>query len=368
VVAVLRWYAFLRHGIRPSRLGMLMYGLFGLITLVQALWFVPISNAGGVDIYLITIGETLISGGILAITGESLGILWAAGKRFGAQWRTGIGLGICISTLGLGVLLGWSSTAEMRLLFKNDTGESQFNYLSLGDSIAMLGLLLMGLTRQQMFRIGILIMAAIGLFFAYSRTSFFLFLFCSLFILLVGSKNSHRIGIAAVVAILVSMAITLAGESDTLQPMIDRMTVLLFNREADESYEARKVILSEGWLYLRENWLIGRFLDEWWREGVGGGYIHNWLSFWQSYGLIPFLLSLAVFGASGLAVWRQLPKPTDMTGTAASLWMYATLAIITSRAYTWPFLWLALGIVTALVGNQPLKHQRALRDGSSEQA
>ena len=143
------------------------------------------------------------------------------------------------------------------------------------------------------------------------------------------------------------------------------MTILLFNREADESYEARKVILSEGVQYLKENWLIGRFLDEWWREGTSGGYIHNWLSFWQAYGLMPFLLSLALFGRTGLALWRQLPKPTDKTGTAVALWMYAMLAIITSRAYGWAFLWLVFGVVTTIVGNQPLKHRTAQPDRST---
>jgi hypothetical protein len=348
IIAALRAYALFRHDLKPTRQGAMMYGLFALITIVQGLWYVPISNAGGVDIYLTTIGETVISSGILAITGESLGILWVAGRKFGAQWRAGIGFAVCVSTIGLGVLLGWSATAEVRLLLQSESGESLFNYLALGDSIAMLGLLLMGLARRQTVKLLIMVVAAIGLFFAYSRTSFFLFLFCSMFVLLVGGRHSHRIGIAAILAILVSLAVTLAGESDTLQPMIERMTVLLFNREADESYEARKVILSEGVQYLKENWLIGRFLDEWWREGVGGGYIHNWLSFWQVYGLIPFLMSLVVFGGSGRALWKQLPKPTAATGTAIALWMYATLAIITSRAYTWPYLWLAMGIVAAV--------------------
>jgi hypothetical protein len=349
VVGMLRAYSALRHKLWPTRLALGMYGLLAMITLVQALWYVPIINAGGQEVYFMTVGDTMVSSGILAITGEALGILWAVGRRARAFWPAGIALTACLLTIALGVSLGWSTTAEMRLLFHSQTGDMLYNYLSLGDSIALLALIMMGLVNRPSFRLAILALAGIALFFAYSRTSFFLFLICSTFVLFVGGKNSQRLGIAALVAIVLSVIIALADESDTLQPAIERMTVLLFNREADESYAARKVILSEGFQYLKENWLIGRFLDEWWREGVGGGYIHNWLSFWQSYGLVPFLASLALFSATGLLLWKQLLKPNPSTGAAIALWMYAILAIITARAYTWPYLWLAFGVITVVI-------------------
>jgi O-antigen ligase len=348
IVVALRFFVLIRFRQYTTRLAAVLYGLLASMVLVQALWFVPITNAGGMEIYLSTVGDTVVSSGILAITGETVGKMWRAGKTSGALWPVGIALTACVSTIGLGVSLGWSLTAEMQLLFQSQTGETLYNYLALGDSIALLGLLMMGLFNRPTFRLAVLVIAAVALFFAYSRTSFFLFLVCSIFILFIGARNSQRFGLAALVAIVVSVLIAVAGESDALQPAIERMTVLLFNREADESYVARKVIFSEGLEYLKENWVIGRFLDEWWREGVGGGYIHNWLSFWQAYGLVPFLASLYLFGACGLALWKQLPNPSRSTGTAISLWMYAILAIITSRAYTWPFLWLAFGFITSV--------------------
>jgi hypothetical protein len=349
----LRGYVLFRYKVFPTRLGLAMYGLFAGTVLMQLLWFVPIANAGGEEIYLTTIGDTIVSSGILAITGEALGILWAAGKAARVVWRVGIGLTVCILTIGLGVSLGWSSTAEMRLLFQSQSGETLYNYLALGDSIALLGLLMLGLLKNPLLRLAVLVISAVALFFAYSRTSFFLFLASSAFILFVNSRNSQRVGLAAVVTLVIFLGFGAAAESDALQPAIERMTILLFNREADESYLARKVLLSDGVQYLKENWLMGRFLDEWWREGVAGGYIHNWLSFWQSYGLVPFLGSLALFGASGLKLWKQLSNPADSTGTAVALWMYATLAIVTSRAYGWPFFWLAFGVVTILAYARP---------------
>lgn len=350
VLALLfRAYALVRYRVLPTQMAAGMYGLLAVIGVVQGLWFKPIADAGGLDVYLATIGETVIASGILAATGEALGILWIAGTTGRAIWRVGVAFGICVFTIGLGVIMGWSTTAEMRLLFQSQTGDSTiYNYLALGDSIALLGLFMMGLFSRPTVRLGLLGIAGAGLFFAYSRTSFFLFLFCASFVLFVGGKYSTRLGIAAVVAIVLLVVIAVAGESDILQPTIERMTVLLFNREADESYAARKVLLTEGLQYLKESWLIGRFLDEWWREGIGGGYIHNWLSFWQAYGLLPFLASLTLFGSSGLTVWKNLAKPSRFTGTAMAFWTYAILAIVSSRGYAWPFLWFCFGVVSVL--------------------
>ena len=199
----------------------MMYGLFFLISIVQAFWFVPIVNNGGMDVYLTTIGITVFSSGILAITGESLGILWTAGRTFGAKWRTGLALAICILTIGLGVLMGWNKAAEIRLLFQTDTGDNVFDYLALGDSIAILGLLMLGLLTRTSLRLLSLGITSVALFFAFSRTSFFLFLFSSIFVLFVGRKASQRIGILAVVTIAVFVAVDVLGESQMLQPAIE---------------------------------------------------------------------------------------------------------------------------------------------------
>src|SRR5688572_6028870 len=96
VLFLLRAYSLFRHGVRPTRLTTGMYGLFGVIMVVQALWFVPISNAGGLETYLTTVGETIIAGGILAMTGEALGILFAHGRLARALWRVAFAFGICV--------------------------------------------------------------------------------------------------------------------------------------------------------------------------------------------------------------------------------------------------------------------------------
>jgi hypothetical protein len=345
--ALMRVLSAFAFRIYPTRLASLMYGLLAVVITIQALWYFPITNAGGTELYFSTIGDSIVASSILAITGESLGILWLRLRLRMVKVFVAGAAAIIISTIALGVGLGWNLTAEMRLLFSG-IGEVSYNYLSMGDSLALLGLMLIGLMKHTTTRILALIFLAVALFFAHSRTSFFLFLVSSPFILFVGGRHTEKIGVAAVIAIAVAVFLAIASESDAIGPGIERMTVLLFQREADESFVARRTFLVEGLGYLRENWLLGRFLDEWWRNGVGGGYMHNWLSFWQSYGLFPFLGTMVLFSATGFVLWKQLLKPTASTGTAIAIWMYAVLAVSTARGYTWPYVWLAFGVVTVL--------------------
>jgi O-antigen ligase len=182
----------------------------------------------------------------------------------------------------------------------------------------------------------------------------------------VGGKNAERLGVAAGIALAISAFLVVARESEALGPAMERMTVLLFQREADESFQARQTLLIEGLNYLRENWVLGRFLDEWWRSGVGGNYMHNWLSFWQSYGLFPFLASLLLFAVIGIRLFKQLGKPRLTTGVAMALFTYAMLAMITARGYSWPFIWLALGVAATAVYSR--KEESRLVDSSRARA
>jgi hypothetical protein len=347
IIVPLRAYVLFRHGVKPTRLTVAMYGLLLTTALIAALWYGPIADAGGLETYLTTIGESVIVTGILAVTGEALGILCVAGRTGRAIWGIGAGLAICLLMIGSGVMTGWGTTAELRMIFRSEIDESVYNYLALGDSIALLGLLMIGLIQRPTIRVGLLAIISIALFFAYSRTSFFLFLLSAPLVLLVGSGNAQRIGVAVLGAAVLAIAFHFAGQSGVLGSTIERMTVLIFEREADESYLVRQTLLAEGIRNLTDNWMIGRFLDEWWREGAAGNYMHNWLSFWQAYGVIPFLGSIALFGTTGFKVWRQLLKPNPLTGIVIALWTYVILAIIAARAYTWPFIWLAFGFITA---------------------
>lgn len=340
------------RGAHPTRFSGMVYGLYGVIVVIQALWYLPIANAGGLETYLTRIGDTMVSSGILAITGEALGMLWAVGQYRSVYWRTLIPFGVCLATIVLGVGMGWDATAEMRLLFQNVTeaGDvSNYNYLSLGDSVGLLGLLALAMTPTLPRRLVLFVLTAGGLFFAYSRTSFFLYLLCSTLVFLIGAKDSQKIGLAAAAFLMVTLVFAVFSESEMVKPAMERMAVLVTDRNQDDSYVARQELMEQNLGHLSENWFFGRFLDEWWRGNSTGGYIHNWLSFWQTYGIIPFLASIVIFGFLAHGLWLELLRPKPTSGAAVAIFAYGMIAIITSRSYGWQYIWLALGVVSALV-------------------
>ena len=348
MASVMRVITAVAFRVYPTRLGLAVYGLYALVVAIQAVWFFPIANAGGEELYFSTVGDSIVASGIMAIAGECVAILWLRQRILTLKLLIGGAVAVILATIALGVSFGWSSTAEMRLMFSG-VGEVSYNYLALGDSVALLGLLFIGLLRRTTLRLMALVVFAMALFFAYSRTSFFLYLLASPFVLFVGGKNAERIGVAAGIVLAVAAFLVVARESETLGPAMERMTVLLLEREADESFLARQALLVEGLQNLRENWVLGRFLDEWWRAGVGGNYMHNWLSFWQSYGLFPFLASMALLAVIAITLFKQLARPRLPTGAAMALFTYAMLAIVTARGYSWPFIWLALGVAATAV-------------------
>jgi hypothetical protein len=344
----------LRFAAYPTRHGMMIYGLYAAIVVIQLIWYLPIANAGGKEQYMTLVGDTIVASGILAMTGEAFGALWVNGRRRAVLIRVFVAYAACVATLTLGIVMGWDATAEMRLMFQNVTTEGvmTYNYLALGDSIALLALMLLAVSRTLPVRLAILIGTAVALFFAFSRTSFFLFLICSTLVFLIGAKNSQRIGLAVAFVMLGAVAVTAFSESQVVQPALERMAVLVTDRTQDDSYMARRELLQENLTHLRENWFMGRFMDQWWRFGENSGYIHNWLSFWQSYGLLPFVASLVIFGLVAHNLWLELLKPRFVTGGAMAMFAYGMIAIITSRSFNWAFVWFTLGVVAAAVGSR----------------
>src|SRR5262249_53979603 len=115
--AIMRVVSALAFRFYPTRIALAMYGLFLVVVAIQALWYFPIINAGGEELYYSTIGDSVVASGIMAIAGETLAILWLRARSLTLKLLIGGAVAICVGTIVLGVSLGWSSTAEMRLLF-----------------------------------------------------------------------------------------------------------------------------------------------------------------------------------------------------------------------------------------------------------
>ena len=64
----------------------------------------------------------------------------------------------------------------------------------------------------------------------------------------------------------------------------------------------RAILFQKGLLAIKEYWFIGDFMGDVRDNGHTGGYIHNGLSLWRQYGIIPFILLLLLLLGSYLKI------------------------------------------------------------------
>jgi O-antigen ligase len=110
---------------------------------------------------------------------------------------------------------------------------------------------------------------------------------------------------------------------------------------SDNSLKGRLELFHLGMGNLRNSIFTGKFIGEWWNNEAAGGYIHNWLSFLSAYGLIPFIFFIFLIIYLFFLGFVSYNKSGNLLPLI--LLLFATIAIITSRSYVWPFIWFVLG-------------------------
>jgi hypothetical protein len=133
---------------------------------------------------------------------------------------------------------------------------------------------------------------------------------------------------------------------------------------------------------LRERWFLGNFCGQLKHfDGTLGNYMHNWLSFWQQYGLVPFLLFCGLYLGQYVLVGRDFVRATLRNWTVEFrkirawrrfgtrkrrtfrydalkienpallftflLATFNLIEIIFARSYATPYAWLSLGMMPA---------------------
>ncbi len=344
------------------------YLLLLWISVIQIIWFPTISAQVGIDVYLSTISFTFIGTWLAWLGGESLGYIIASRPRLARIALFVAYLGLA-SVVVAGVSRGFTLYSRLLFAFQDPVSRDLYNYLALADSLAIVGILLLGITgKNRMYRSFILYaLTSVFLLFAYSRASLLLFLFIGL--LLVSArfwsmrKQPLSLGLLGLLSAIIGWAIlTGIGQSslEVINPFIERVTALFVG--IDLSMLSRVELFRQGSLMLEQNWLIGYFLGEVVELGRGR-YIHNWLSFWLAYGIGPFVLSVWIAFSLIVKTWRQRRK-ASLALARFSLLLFVLLAVGFARSYIWPYYWFGLGFA----GTGPFSTQRGTTDEDSSLA
>lgn len=321
---------------RKGTLPLTPWGLAGgsLLTLTTAIALLGLGDVGdsGLPLFL----RTVTSVWVLWLGGE---VLMQASRR---AWWTVVGLSVAALAVAIvaGVRIGAEQYGIVALrAFNSDLGTS-FDYFSLTDPLALLGVLLLARFRTRPL-ISLAVFIVIGglLFLGYSRTSLALYLVGAA---LVAFQTRAGLLLRGLIIAGVAAAAFILGNLnqanlDVLNTSIQRMGVIITNLDEDDSYLARQDLQREAVADVGRYWLMGRYGAEVNERGPGT-YAHNWLSYLVSYGVVPFLASIALMLGGVWRAWRA----RDVG--ALALIVAGIGSVMLSRAYVWPYLWFALSL------------------------
>lgn len=369
---VIRLLLLLSDQLRFASRGLLLsFILLAWISILQFLWYPTVSTQLGQEDVLSTLALTFVVSWVLWLGGESLAFLLAQGLRW--KWMVGIAYLCLICIVAYGLIKGFSIYGFLTLaLQKPFSGEFYNYYIPLSDSLAIISLLLMGVTQPNKFypRVGIYAFTATLLLFTFSRASLILFLIAGLTMLWMGSYQKYKrwsllclaVGAILLVSLLTNSLYRDVGYFKGIYYSIERVENIFAG--TDLSSQRRVELLKEGLKAIKRYWLLGCFMNEAVESGKGT-YIHNWLSFWISYGIGPFLLSLWCTITLLTKCWH-MRRRSLLSPSAFSLLLFSFLAIISARSYIWPYIWLTIGFAGVVSGNRlPFSTRKVLYQGDN---
>lgn len=229
-----------------------------------------------------------------------------------------------------------------------------FNYIVVSDLLAITALLVLSRLRSFVFRVAVTALSGLLIFWASSRSALVFFLLVAGMMLLIRWVRLPAwpkvLTAAVAIPLIAGIVVTAAPMLSEIQslPGLERFSAS--NLEEDESLMLRQELATSGMIKLKQDWMLGHAMREV-VEGRQGEYIHNWLSFWQAYGLGPFLLCCVLYALLlvqvTIAFLRNLSH-RDLEFLFSVVW-FVGLSIAFTRSYGTTHVWLVLAGVPAVL-------------------
>ena len=118
-----------------------------------------------------------------------------------------------------------------------------------------------------------------------------------------------------------------------------RMISVLLNKSLDGSYQARNYIEQVALADIRNIWFTGYLFREIFLFGNPGYYIHNILSFWVSYGFIPFILLIGLVLNNLKKIILNLKYLDKYNYSLIGIFIFLLIESLVSRSYYYPCIW-----------------------------
>ena len=313
--------------------------MISLIQLVSFPWASDYSHQG-TRLYLTTISKTLIEYWLFWFVGINIKQI-IDNKKF---WKMMSYLWLMLAVM----ILHNSFSNDIFGIILDGTGI----YLMLADSFAIFSIFLLCLSNDIRKQTIIILISIVCLFALFSRASLYCFVIMAFLFLY---KQNKKIFFAVLLSFF-----TFVYFSASSGIVEDRMLRLLVGG-ADASYTMRAEDLNRGLSSLSDNWILGSFMgDVESNFGNSGEYIHNYLSFWRQFGIIPFIAFLTILVYQTRYIFYAWINEKRVSRTLNILFyftVFALLEIITSRSYVFPYIWLSISGISVFIKSEAEKQK-----------
>ena len=354
----------------PDKRYALLWGLLLWVTILQIAWAPNILSRLNASIYLSVIAFS-VGAYIFVLGSELMAFHISAHDTWSRIIWTGLVViyAVFILMIAYGVARYFFNYHQLVFLFVLYNPKRIYNYQVLSDTFAIISLLVMaryGATGLFQ-RLAIYSISALFLFFSYSRASVAAFLVAGGLLIVIQSWKHNRQrkmlfgatlgGVLLLIAMVIGFeALSMDAENTGFLSLVIQRFFSM-NTFRNSSFQGRFQYWNQSLPLLKDYWLKGRFLY----EAVlfeKGAYIHNWMSFWLAYGILPFLLSLV------LSLWTFVTSlkqcfSNPWAPLACGLLIYNLIMIVTARPYIWVYFWFTLALPMALLRfNDQNDHER----------
>ena len=299
--------------------------MVSIIQIISFPWVVDYTN-DGLHTYLTLISRTILQYWLFWFVGIHIYQIW----NRDAFWRIMFFLWLFLASL---IIYSALSNKVFAIILNG-----QPIYLMLADSFAILSLFMLCKTKNSTGQILIILITTICLFALFSRASLYCFVLTAILFLYKQNKGFMLLILTTLFLLL------FLGTNDEIAG--NRMLRMFYGAE-DLSATMRQDHMEKGLDALSSTWFLGDFMGDIKQHfGKTGYYMHNYLSFWRQFGIVPFIAFsvILIFGSIRiLKVWLKSEKLNQVHLFLFHFTVFALSEIIVARSFVTPYIWLSVG-------------------------
>ena len=158
------------------------------------------------------------------------------------------------------------------------------NYIMMADALALLSIIVFSIQSSLGRKIICFLISLIGLYVLKSRASLYAFCLLGIVMLIRFDKRFSWLALIGCLALLVKFDFF-----EFVRSVANHRMFRVFIG-VDASANMRNDMLRLGIEGIRNNWFFGEYMGDVLQKSKTGNYIHNLLSYWRQFGLIPFTM------------------------------------------------------------------------------